>query len=115
MKSKRATIKRRVLQRYSAEDRERLIGKYHTSGQGKAAFCRDRQINLGTFCGWLKRASATGSGFTEVTLEETAACLPSDSVRERIEVHLPGGVRLFFPDQGAPARISRLIREVIGC
>jgi len=111
MRTKRAAIKRRVLQRYSAEDRERLIREYHTSGQGKAAFCRDRQINLSTFCGWLKRASATGSGFAEVTLAD----LPADSVRERIEVHFPGGVRVFLSDPGSPAETARLIREVAGC
>ncbi len=53
MKSKRSSHHRRVLTRYSSEDREQLIQQYLSSGQGKAAFCREQQINLGTFCGWL--------------------------------------------------------------
>ena len=57
-----------ILQRYSAEDRERLIRKYHTSDQSKAAFCRSEQVNLGRFCGWLSRYSTRIGGFAEVVV-----------------------------------------------
>lgn len=115
MKSKRSSHHRRVLTRYSSEDREQLIQQYLSSGQGKAAFCRERQINLGTFCGWLKRLSATRSEFAEVTLAGNGAERPSDFVRERIEVHFPSGVRVFFPERRSPTETGCLIREVIGC
>jgi hypothetical protein len=101
--------------RYSAEDRERLIRQYNSSGQSKAVFCRDRRINLGTFYAWLKRQPAATPDFMEVAIEGDGTALPDDCAGGRIEVHLPGGVRVCFPDRVSPAMISRLIREVTGC
>lgn len=115
MKSKRATNKRRVLQRYSAEDRERLIRKYHTSGQSKTAFCRSEQINLGTFCGWLSRYSTCTGGFAEVVVSGGAVPTPVAAPPDRIEVRFPGGVCVLLPNQGSPAETGQLIREVAGC
>jgi len=58
MKAERSTRRRRVLTRYSAEDRERLIREQAASGETKKAFCEQRGINLGTFHGWPKRTGA---------------------------------------------------------
>jgi transposase-like protein len=112
MKTKRSTNKRRVLTRYSVVDRERLISQYLSSGHSKAAFCRDQQINLGTFCGWLKRYPVS-DGFTEVTV--TPAISPPDDSRERIEVRFPGGVSVWFPAPTSTEETVRLIREVALC
>lgn len=53
------------------------------------------------------------SGFAEVTLKAVDAGTVGSSVSERIEMHLPGGVRLFFPDPGSPSRMCQLICEII--
>ena len=55
MKAKQAARRRRVLTRYAAEDRERLIKEQAQSGMTKKAFCGERGINLGTFHGWGQR------------------------------------------------------------
>ena len=114
MKSKRLTKKRRVLQRYSAEDRERLIRKYHASGQSKAAFCRSEQLNLGTFCGWLGRYATGTAGFAEVVMSDVAIPSPIAAAPDRIEVRFPDGVCVLLPSQGSAAKTGQLIREVAG-
>jgi len=116
MKSKQPIHKRRVLKRYSAEDRERLIQKYKASGQSKAAFCRAANLNLGTFSGWLKRYSFSSAGFAEVTVSGGAGfSIPMAASPRQIEVLFPGGVRVLLPDRGSPAETGRLVREVAGC
>ncbi len=53
------------------------------------------------------------SGFAEVTLKAADAGMMDRSASERIEMHLPGGVRLFFPDPGSPSRMCQLICKII--
>jgi transposase-like protein len=113
MKTKRSMNKRRVLTRYSAEDRKQLIQKYRASGQGKAAYCRTQQLNLGTFCGWLKRYASFADGFAEVTVDPPIP-MPAGTL-ERIEVRFPGGICVMLPGHGSPDEVGRLVREVVGC
>jgi hypothetical protein len=113
MKTKRSMHKRRVLTRYSAEDRKQLIQKYRASGQGKAAYCRTQQLNLVTFCGWLKRYAPLPGGFAEVTVDPP---IPTPTgTRARIEVRFPSGICVLLPREGSPDEVGRLVREVVGC
>ncbi len=113
MKTKRSTKQRRVLTRYSAEDRKQFIQKYRASGQSKAAYCREQRLNLGTFCGWLKRYTPLATGFAEVTVDP-AISMPTGAA-ERVEVRFPGGVSVLLPNLGSSSVTARLIREVVGC
>ena len=49
--NERHTDKRGRVQRTS-EQRQELIEAYKASGLGKAEFCRQRGVNLATFCHW---------------------------------------------------------------
>lgn len=108
MKAKPAERRRRVLARYSAEDRERLIQGQAQSGLTKKAFCEQEGINLGTFPGWRKRRVAGRKpAFAEVTL--------SASPQAAVEVTLTNGVRVGIHHQGKRDELVALIRGVAGC
>lgn len=100
--------------RYSAEDRKRLIQEYRASGQSKAAYCREQRVNLGTFCGWMKRCAPQVSGFAEVTVAP-AISMPAGTGGDRVEVRFPGGISVLLPNLGSSSVTARLIREVVGC
>ena len=110
MTGKRSTRRRRVLARYSAEDRERLIREQAASGETKKAFCEKRGINLGTFHGWSKRARAAvrKPRFAEVQLSD--AC-----TQAAVEVLLPNGARIGIRHDGKRDELVALIRGVAGC
>jgi len=55
MKAERSTGGRRVIRRYSAEDRARLVEEHSQSGQTKKDFCAQQGIAIQTFYGWAKR------------------------------------------------------------
>jgi len=110
MKAARSTRRRRVLTRYSAEDRERLIREQAASGETKAGFCRTRGINLGTFHGWSKRARAVVAKprFAEVELSGART-------QAAVEVLLPNGARIGIRHQGKRDDLVALVRGVAGC
>ena len=110
MSTEQPTQKRRVLARYSAEDRERLIREQAESGLTKKAFCKERGIELGTFYGWSKRhrrSLPAKAGFAEV------AVLPATEAA--IEVLLPNGARVGIRHQGKRDDLVSLVRGVAGC
>jgi transposase-like protein len=110
MKAKRSTRGRRVVTRYSAEDRERLIKEQAQSGETKAGFCRKRGINLGTFHGWPKHTQAVvrKPRFAEV---ETSSAWTQAAV----EVLLPNGARIGIRHQGKREDLIAVVRGVAGC
>jgi len=115
MSAERSTRRRRVLRRYSAEDRERLIQEYKAGGQSRREFCAEHDVNLTTFHGWLhlrsrrgrKRRKTPVATFTEVKLAGAAAT--------PIEVLLPNGARVQIRHNGSPEDLVQLIRGVAGC
>ena len=110
MKAEQAARRRRVLTRYTAEDRERLIREQAQSGMTKKAFCDRHKINLGTFHGWGKRPRRSlmrKPAFAEV---EVAA-----SLQAAVEVLLPNGARVGIRHQGKRDDLVALVRGVAGC
>ena len=99
---------RRVLRRYSTEDRERLVREQAESGQTKKAFCEERGIVLQTFYGWTKRRGFTRKPrFAQVEL-----AVP---IQAAVEVLLPNGARIGIRHQGKRDDLVSLIRGVAGC
>ena len=98
------TPQRRVYRRYSAEDRERLINEFQTSGQTGRAFCEEQGLHPATLSKWIRRASPVPTGFTEVSV-----AMPSPAP---IEVDLPNGVRIRVRTTGDISRTAELIRAV---
>lgn len=109
MKAELPARRRRVLTRYAAEDRERLIKEQAQSGLTKMAFCEQRQIKLHTFYGWAKktRAIQRRPRFAEV---EAAPCTAA-----AVEVLLVNGTRIGIRHQGKRDELVALIRGVAGC
>jgi len=111
MNTEQRTPDRRVLARYSAEDRERLTEEHAQSGLTKKEFCRQRRINLGTFYSWTKKRYkssklAVASGFAEVNVQ-----LPESAV----EVLLPNGSRIGIRHMSDRDKLVALVRGVAGC
>jgi len=102
---------RRVLTRYSAEDRERLIKEQAQSGQTKKAFCEQHGISVGTFHGWPKRLhkAAPKPTFAEVAVR------PGPALEAAVEVLLPNGARIGIRHQGKRDELVALVRGVAGC
>ena len=109
MKTKQGRRGRRVLKRYSAEDRERLLREYVKSGQSQAEFCRDHGVNDTTFNGWLRRKRGEEPVFAEVKMPELM------EVRGGLEIRLPGGVSVVLDDRWNAEQAAELVRRVAGC
>ena len=109
MKAKPAAQRRRVLTRYSAQDRERLIKEQAQSGLTQKTYCAQQGVNLGTFHGWRKkRRVAEGKpAFAEVEL--------SADTQAGVEVLFPTGARVGIRHQGQRDELVALIRGVAGC
>ena len=98
---------RRVLKRYSAQERGQLIEAYEASGKTRQAFCEERGLKLATFHGWLKKDVKSAPGFTEVEIT-TKGSAP-------IEIGLPGGARVGVYLNGDQSELIRLCRGILGC
>jgi len=107
MNTEEAAPERRVLKRYSAEDRERLIQEYQASGLGRREFCEQHGVNVTTFHGWFKKRRKKTAKFAEVKLAVANA--------EPIELTLTNGVRVGIRHQGTQEELVALIRGVAGC
>jgi transposase-like protein len=114
----RQTDKRGRVQR-TAEQRRELIEEYRASGLSKAEFCRQRGVNLATFCHWFggrkkhrgKRAAKTaerGPQFAEVAVASPA------TEQAAVEVLLPNGARIGIRHQGRRDELIALVRGVAG-
>lgn len=106
MKAEQATGGRRVVRRYSAGDRDRLIREYHASGQTKKDFCDGRGVNLGTFHGWFKKPENAKPKLAEVEVGRSGA---------PIEIELPDGRRIGLHLNGESVELAKLIRGVLQC
>lgn len=108
MNDEQATPGRRVIRRYSAEDRARLIRDHAASGLTKKAFCEEHGINVGTFMGWrnLPEAKQSASPFAQV---EVAA-----DTSAAVEIMFPNGARVGIRHQGQREDLVALVRGVAG-
>ena len=111
MDTEQAAGSRRVLKRYSMEDRERLIKEQAQSGLTKEAFCKERGIKLSTFYGWRKKKggnlASRRQSFAEVDL--------SGYAQAAVEVLLSNGARIGIRHEGKREDLVALVRGVAGC
>ena len=110
MNTEQTTQRRRVLLRYSIEDRERIIEEHKRSGLSKIDFCKERGIKLTTFYGWTKKKRSfkkqkkKKSFFKEVSLPVAGAA--------PVEITLPNGTRISIRHTQSKELIS-MVRGVI--
>jgi len=95
---------RRVVRRRNAEDREQLIDEFKASGLTQRAFADRVGVHPATLSQWVRKASVTQEGFTELSVPISAPA--------PIEVDLPNGVRIRVRTTGDVSRTAELIRAV---
>jgi transposase-like protein len=109
---------RRGRLRFSPEQRAAMLGAYDASGLSGPKFAQLHGINYQTFAGWVQRRKcavapavpATAAVGTSIfTLLEATTHIQSDS---RLEVQLPGGVRLLIENRSHLALAVALMREL---
>ena len=110
MNAEEPTHGRRVIRRYSADDRERLVIEQAASGQTKKAFCEQRGINIGTFHGWRKR----GAGVAKRATATFAQVDVPVQVPAAVEILMPNGVRVGIRHEGKQTELIALVRGVAG-
>ena len=111
MNTKNSNPSRRVLKRYTAEDRVKYVEEYNNSGLRPSAFCRKKGINPVTFSGWVKKATANKTRFVEVSLPATTPI----TTKSAIEVKLSNGTHINIPVELATERIADLVRRITEC
>lgn len=102
---------RRVLERYTAEDRIKFVEEYKASGQSQSAFCLVKGINPTTFSGWMSKEPKNTARFVEVSLPPVTQA----SARQNIEVKLIGGAQVNIPSDMNIEQVVDLIRRVTQC
>lgn len=104
MKAELSAKRRRVLRRYTAQDRERLIQAHARSGLTIKAFCERENIKPQTFYWWTKqtRALQRRPQFAEVEV--------APRVTAAVEVLLPNGARVGIRHQGRQDELVALVR-----
>ena len=106
--SKRDSRGRRIVK---AEERQRLIREYESSGLTQKAFCRREGINLHTFVSWLgkRKGLAPGAKSKKPVFEEVF--LSTGTGRAGVlEVQLPGGEIVRGSEASAVAKLVGLLR-----
>lgn len=79
--------------RFSRAEISRLISEFERSGLTQVVFCRERELNLGTFRFWMKRyRKEKRIGFREVMVKPDPAIALESMIRfaDGMEVQLGG-------------------------
>jgi len=111
MNTKNSNPNRRVLKRYTAEDRVKYVEEYNKSGLRPSAFCHKKGINPTTFRGWVKKSTANKTKFIEVSLPATTPI----TTKPVIEVKLSNGAQINIPVALDAERIADLVRRITTC
>lgn len=111
MNTKKGKQGRRVLKRYTAEDRVKFVEAYKNSGQSQSVFCHENEINPTTFYGWLGKTPKKKTKFVEVSLPS----ITKISAKQDVEVKLVCGTQVNIPSDMAIEQIADLIRRVTAC
>jgi len=105
-----------------------LVRQQEESGLTQAAFCRERQINLGTFAWWRRKCrTADADGSAAGTRPQRGRIRPTQpstnphrfmevevvgARSKRYEIVVPSGWRLRIPTDFDAENVTRLIRAV---
>jgi hypothetical protein len=119
MKTKERRTDRRGRVQRTAEQRRELIEDWNASGLGKAEFCRQRGVNLATFCHWFgtkkrRRKRATKAAGQAPKFAEVAVVQPTVE-QAAVEILLPNGSRVGIRHHGKRDDLVALVRGVAGC
>jgi transposase-like protein len=106
--SKRDTRGRRIVK---AEERERLIREYESSGLTQKAFSQREGINVHTFVSWLgkRKESSPSRGGRGPAFEEVILSAGGRKV-SALEVQLPGGEIVRGSEAAEVAKLVSLLR-----
>ena len=120
MKTKELQTDKRGRVQRTAEQRRELMEEYKASGLGKAEFCRQRGVNLATFCHWFdakkgRRRKRSAKGIARAPKFAEVAVVPSAVEQAAIEILLPNGSRVGIRHQGERDELIALVRGVAGC
>ena len=93
--------------------------EWRLSGLGKAEFCRQRDINLATFCHWFgkkkpKRGRRRGKAPAPPRFAQVAI-VPPTPFQAAVEVLLPNGSRIGIRHEGKRDDLVALVRGIAGC
>jgi hypothetical protein len=106
--SKRDSRGRRIVK---AQERDRLIREYETSGLTQKAFCRREAINLHTFVSWLGMRKGPGEAAkTRESVFEEVFLSTGTRRPVALEVQLPGGEIVRGSEPAAVAKLVGLLR-----
>jgi transposase-like protein len=106
--SKRDTRGRRIVK---AEERERLIGEYESSGLTQKAYCKREGINVHTFVSWLgKRKGPAKSSRGRGPIFEEVFLSAGTRKSAALEVQLPGGEIVRGSEAAEVAKLVSLLR-----
>jgi transposase-like protein len=109
-------LRGRCRTRRTVEQRRELVAGFRASGLGKAEYCREHGVNLGTFSQWLYSGRGLGGvrgdrakkhRFAEVQLAVNG--------HAALEIELPTGIRLRVQDAALLSAVSGFIRELSAC
>jgi transposase-like protein len=107
---------RRGRLRFTPEQRSAMLAAYDTSGLSGPKFAQLHGVNYQTCAGWIQRRKcahapvAAGTGL--FTLMEATAHAHAGPAGARLEVQLPGGVRLLIDNRSHLTLAAALIREL---
>ena len=102
--------------RFTSEQRTAMLDAYDASGLSGPKFAQLHGVNYQTFAGWFQRRKrghaplAVGTGLFTL-LEATAHAQPGPACA-RLEVQLPGGVRLLIDNISSLSLAAALIRQL---
>ena len=110
------TGRSRVLR--TPEQRQELIQGYRASGLGKSEYCRQRGVNLTTFCQWLngrlrtKRRRSVSTPKSEMKFAEARVPL---GAMAPMEIALPSGVCVRLRDLSQGKELVEFLWELSRC
>jgi transposase-like protein len=115
--------KPRVLRKRSAEERQRLLALFESSGQSLKRFCRENDVALSTLTFWRSQARRSASGRLEGVLVEVPAPVVSPSSLPpagsfspgSVEIRLPNRVELSVSAGTDSAWLGELLRGLLTC
>ena len=94
---------------YSDEERQELIGGFHSSDLTQAAFCREWNLNSKTLARWLRiEREDDAVSFCEVELGSEAV------LANKVRIYLPNKIEVVVP-VASSAELGAVLREAAGC
>ena len=94
--------------RHSREQINTLLQDFEQSRQTQVAFCRERGINVPTFCNWRKKYASHERSAAELRPVHLVGATGYDAVTIRTQ----GGIQVVLPAGTAAACIADLVKAL---